>query len=81
LEAGGEAEGDGQTLLTIEDPACCLRQRQGCWYEGEFPNVALMEAERSTVKLAGRISCCYGEKERWGSRAASTEMWGSWSCC
>jgi hypothetical protein len=54
--AGGE-EGDSQTLLTVDNPACCSWWRQRWWCEGGFPNVALMEDERSTMKFAYAIYC------------------------
>jgi len=34
--AGGEAEGDGLALLSVEDPACCSQRRQDCCHEREF---------------------------------------------
>jgi len=55
--ARGE-EGDGRALLTVDGPACYSRWRQHWWREGGFPNVALMEDKRSTVKLACAICCC-----------------------
>ncbi|KAG6792631.1 hypothetical protein POTOM_001783 [Populus tomentosa] len=48
--ARGE-ERDGQALLTVDGPTCCSRWRQRWWCEGGFPNIALMEDERSTLKL------------------------------
>ncbi|KAJ6868355.1 hypothetical protein NC651_033429 [Populus alba x Populus x berolinensis] len=56
--AGGEAEGDGQALLAVEDSVCCSRWRQHWWREGWHPDVVLMENGRTMVKLSGAICCC-----------------------
>uniref|UniRef100_A0A2K1WNC3 Uncharacterized protein n=1 Tax=Populus trichocarpa TaxID=3694 RepID=A0A2K1WNC3_POPTR len=55
---GGEVEGDGHALLAVEDPVCCSRRRHDFCHERGFPNVAIMEDERSTVQLACAICCC-----------------------